>query len=152
MRHVRHRALGLIILCAVVVVPVLASAQTTAPTYRAEFSASSDHNTVENQTPILTAYVLQVYAPGGTQLVATRDMGKPVPDSTGKIIVDVTSTMTALPASTSCATTAPTIATCYSATAKAVGPGGENVSPVSPPFTLVPRSPVASGAPIVKRQ
>jgi hypothetical protein len=141
----------LVVLLVCVLIPIRVVAQTTSPTYRAEFQSSADHATVQNQVAILTSYVLQVYAPGGTQLVATRDMGKPIPDATGKIVVDVTSTMNTLPASTNCVTTSPTIATCYSATAKAVGPGGESVSPVSPPFTLVPMSPVAPGRPTVIR-
>ena len=131
---------------------LLLSSTAAAQTYTAQFNASADHNAIQNQVAVVSSYILSVYAPGGTNLVATQDLGKPVPDSSNVIAVDVAATMIALPASTSCDISAPTISSCYSATVKAVGPGGEGVSPVSPPFTLVPKAPVAPQAPTVRRQ
>lgn len=53
------------------------------------FTKSADHATV-------TDYAVRVYAQGGSTVLASRNLGKPVPYSDGSIWVDITSLLTPL--------------------------------------------------------
>lgn len=119
--------------------------------YKAVFTASASHNVIENQTPVLTSYRLVILAPGGTTPAATLDLGKPTPDGTNTITVDVNSTIIGLPAAPNCNPTAPTSATCYTARVTAVGSGGTADSNLVP-FALAPRAPLAPGSPVIRRE
>ena len=127
--------------------------------YRAEFTPSDNHNAIEQGVPVIASYGLVVYAPGGTMPVGPEiNLGKPTPNASNVISVDVNATMIALPASTNCNPTVainptpPYSATCYVARVIARGPGGFAESLPSLPFTLVPRAPTAAGRPTVIRK
>ena len=59
-------------------------------TWRLQFDASDDHSR-------LTKYVLDVYTSVAHLKVLTKDLGKPAPNATGQITVDVTTLISALP-------------------------------------------------------
>lgn len=140
--------LGILIVVALVATP------TTQAPYRAEFTASTTHNLIEFGVPVVSSYELRVFAPGstsGSAPVATVNVGKPTPNASNLISVDVTSTLLPLPASLQCPAN-PTLANCYSATVASIGPAGRTESAASPPFPLVPSAPGPSGIPSVRRQ
>jgi regulation of enolase protein 1 (concanavalin A-like superfamily) len=70
-------------------------ATTSTPPRWAVFQASSDHET------LVSRYELEIYSasgvPGVTTPVATSDLGKPTPSSTGEIMVDRSAFFQALP-------------------------------------------------------
>lgn len=146
----RSRFAWLLLGLASFLVPVAAAAQT--PSYKATFTASPDHSTVEQQVPLVDRYELLVFAPGSTTALPAIPLGKPTPDATNLITVTVNGSLVALPASPTCNPTTPTAAQCYTAKVRAVGLGGEGVSALSDPFPLVPRSPSAAGKPGISRQ
>ena len=121
-----------------------------AQNYRAVFTASTNHSTVENGVQVVSDYVLLIYAPSAST-PQTLSLGKPTPDASNTISVDVNSTLSQLPASTSCNTSSPSATTCYTVRVRANGPGGSSDSSLSLPFTLVPRAPAAPGQPTVNR-
>jgi len=93
----------------------------------AEFDPSPDHWTMlENGEPAVLRYALEVYLVGASVPLGTVDMGKPSPDSDGKIRYDFASQVTgwALPGSN------------YEARVSAVGPEGAALSNPSNPFTF----------------
>jgi hypothetical protein len=103
-----------------------ASAQTVDPT-TAEFAASADHNAIlSNGTAALTRYDLEFYNVGAASPFQVASLGKPSPDPSGIIRVQLTSILTALPS--------PGIV--YEARVAAVGPGGVGRSTPSNTFTF----------------
>jgi hypothetical protein len=105
-----------------------------------EFTASTDHATVDNTVPILTRYELEIYvAPSGTTPVKTQDLGKPTPGAGNLISYTQMQTVTASLAPGQ-----------YFARIAAIGPGGVNKTGNSAPFAEAPRAPNASGAPVVR--
>lgn len=112
--------------------PIAVSAQTPVinPNF-AQFTASVDHNTVENTVPLVTSYELRIFQSGGTTPVKLIDLGKPTPDGTNTIVATITTSMKELPPGD------------YFGRVAAKGPGGENVSASSNPFQIQVRAPAA---------
>ena len=93
----------------------------------AEFDPSPDHWAVLGSgQPAVLKYELDVYVVGSTTPLGTVDMGKPSPDSDGKIRYDFSAQIVSLvlPGSN------------YEARVSAVGPEGEALSEPSNPFTF----------------
>jgi len=106
--------------------PQEASAQTVDPT-TAEFAASVDHNAIlSGGTPALTRYDLEFYNVGAASAFQVASLGKPSPDASGIIRVQLTSVLTSLPS--------PGIV--YEARVAAVGPGGVGRSTPSNTFSF----------------
>lgn len=127
-------------IAALLLVPVCVSAQTINNPSTITFTASADHNTVENTVPLLTSYEIRLYAQGQTTSAAVLNIGKPTPDATGTIsFSQLKNVYTSAPAGT------------YNVKVAAVGPGGASESVLSDPFTVSPRAPSApTGKPIIK--
>src|SRR5688572_24320720 len=80
-----------------------------------EFDPSPDHSaTGSNGLPVLTRYDLELYLLGGTQPVQVANLGKPTPQTDGKIRVDFSTLLNPWPAA----------GTVYEARVAAVGPNG----------------------------
>lgn len=94
---------------------IVVSAPTTTGSWSVNFLASADHST------LVTKYVLEIYkagaTPGTSTPVATSDLGKPTPTSTGDITVDRSTFFQGLAAGN------------YIATVAAIGSGGTGRSP-----------------------
>lgn len=92
-----------------------------------EFDPSPDHsaNGTDGQ-PIVTRYDLELYLVGGTQPVQVAALGKPAPQTDGKIRVDFTTLLTPWPAP----------GTTYEARVAAVGPAGVGRSTESNTFAF----------------
>lgn len=125
MRRICGVFLGLLVL-----VPALVQAQSALvynPT-TVEFIKSPDHDVLLPDTqPMLSSYEFRVYG-GGTAPVSKVTLGKPTPNADGRISVVVTSTIVALPLSTTIQ---------YKARVAALGPTGESESADSNPFVRV---------------
>lgn len=112
---------------------------TLQPEWHVVFTASPDHSGISQGVPIVSGYDLIATPQGGVALAAIS-LGKPTPDGTNTIDVNVNTQLNALPAGT------------YTAVVRAVGPGGAAPSPASDPFSLVVPAPGATGKPgIIKR-
>lgn len=98
---------------------------------KAIFVASSDHNAVENEVPLVTNYELRIFVTGGTTPIRTLNLSKPAPDANNEITVSITSFVASLPVGD------------YFGKVAAMGPGGEAVSEASNPFTVAVRPPTA---------
>src|SRR5262249_7388674 len=119
--------LGLV--CAASMLPAAAFAQATVNPTKAQFTASSDHNALGSSgTPIVQSYQLEFYIVGATQPFQTTSLGRPSPDSTNTITVDLTPLVVGWPVP----------GTSYVATVTAVGPGGSNRSAPSNTFSFLP--------------
>jgi hypothetical protein len=97
----------------------------------AEFDPSPDHSTVlDSGQPAVLRYDLDMYVVGASSPFVTVDMGKPSPDTDGKIRYDFTAAVAgvALPGGN------------YEARVIAVGPEGEALSDPSNPFTFTSSS------------
>jgi hypothetical protein len=105
--------------------------------WMATFTANPDHATVAQGVPVVASYDLIVTPQGGAAL-APIPLGKPAPVS-GTISVNVDAALNALPPGT------------YTAVIRAIGPGGQAVSPAGVPFPLVVPAPGAQGPPGVSR-
>ena len=94
---VAHDSDGASSVSSAVTVTVGGTSTTTAPKY-VVFDASSDHSTN------VSKYVFKVYAAGADPAtatpIATSDLGKPTPSSTGEITVDRSTFFSSLPAGT----------------------------------------------------
>ncbi len=92
-----------------------------------EFTASANHADVTiDGKAIVTNYEFDAVAMNSLGAIAlTINLGKPTPDATGKIVLPVTQLMTLTPNAV------------YTATVKAVGPGGQGVSAPSNPFGVL---------------
>ena len=83
----------LFIFCAA---PVLS--QTIVNPRTVEFDPSADHSAVSSGgQPLVVRYDLSIYPAGGTQAQYVVDLGKPAPDSTGKIRLDFAARMPTWP-------------------------------------------------------
>jgi len=123
------------------------SAQTVTDPRYVEFTASADHNTLTSGgQPMVSGYQMGWYLTGATAPVSMLDLGKPSPDGTGTIRLDLYSLLSATP----------TPGITYTARVAALGPTGSSSSSPSNPFifsgpctyTVSPRtaSVVAAGA------
>src|SRR4051812_43548695 len=104
---------------------IFAAAPVAAPTVidptTAEFMPSPDHNTLVGGGPLLDHYELEIYQTGQTTAVRTVLLGKPAPESDGKIRVMFVAQLTPpLPSGA-----------IYTADVVAVGPGGRASSAIS---------------------
>jgi hypothetical protein len=107
--------------------PSRAAAQTTANPTRATFTASSDHNVTSGSgSPVVQSYEIGLYILGASQPFQRVSIGKPNPDGTGTITVDMTAAFLGWPV----------IGTTYSADVAAVGPGGTTRSALSNTFSF----------------
>src|ERR1700722_99407 len=67
-----------------------AAAQSVNPT-QAQFKASADQSsTLSDGTPVLQYYQLELYVVGAASPFQTVNLGKPTPDATGTITLDLT--------------------------------------------------------------
>jgi antitoxin (DNA-binding transcriptional repressor) of toxin-antitoxin stability system len=106
---------------------VSAAAQSTVNPTKAQFTASPDQNaTLPDGTPVVQFYQLELYLVGATAPFQTLNMGKPTPDSSGTITVDLTAVFTGWPIP----------GTLYDADVAAVGPGGVGRSALSNTFSF----------------
>jgi hypothetical protein len=101
-----------------------ASAQTVDPRYL-QFTASADHFalTTDGQ-PLVTGYQMAWYQSGASSPFQILDLGKPIPDSNGAIVVDLNTLLTSAPAA----------GIIYDARVAAVGPTGSAESSDSNAF------------------
>jgi hypothetical protein len=106
-----------------------------------EFDASADHNaTSQAGQALVTGYDLELYNIGAALPFQTNPLGKPTPNTSGIIRVDMTATFSGLP-----------IGITYESRVAAVGPGGTGRSTVSNQFAFtnpcaVTLSPTGSSA------
>ena len=56
---------------------------------RATFNASADHNVTNSGTPVVQSYEIGLYILGAAQPFQRVSVGKPNPDATGVITVDM---------------------------------------------------------------
>ena len=95
--------------------PSHAAAQATINPTRAQFNASTDHSATDGSgTALVQSYEIGLYIVGASQPFQTVSIGKPNPDGTGTITVDMTAAFLGWPI----------VGTNYTADAAAVGPGG----------------------------
>lgn len=119
-------------LAVVLLVPAFAYGQPVINPTRAQFTASVDHNAVENEVAVVSNYELRIFPLNGTTPIRTLNLNKPTPDATNTIVVTITSTVSTLPVGD------------YIARVATRGPGGEAVSDLSNPFTVAVRPPTAA--------
>ena len=106
-------------------VTTAASAQTVDPRYL-QFTASADHYAVDaNNQPVVSGYQMAWYQSGASAPFQVNDLGKPVPDANGTVLID----LIMLGAT-------PTAGIIYDARVAAVGPSGTGVSGDSNAFTF----------------
>jgi len=126
------------ILSGLVLVFLLASTTAAQTTSTLAFTPSPDHSVIAQGVPVVERYEL-VVTPQGGQPQTALNLAKPTPVN-NTISVNVSSYLNGLPAGT------------YTAVVRAVGPGGQGVSPVSAPFSLTVPAPGAPGtAPTITR-
>jgi len=118
--------LALLFLGIASIVPV--QAQTTIVNPRiVEFDPSADHSTLgADGQSLVQRYELRIFTLGNTQPYTTTDLGKPAPETDGKIRVDFTTKVSPWPPDGN-----------YEARVAAVGPSGLGVSDPSNTFALV---------------
>jgi hypothetical protein len=91
-----------------------------------EFNASTDHSaTLGTGEPKLTRYDLEFYNIGAASPFQTNSLGKPTPNGSGVIRIDLATTFAALPTGVT-----------FEARVAAVGPGGTGRSSVSNQFAF----------------
>lgn len=122
MKHLTAALVALLLL----VSSLPASAQVVNPTV-VQFTASTDHATVVNGTPLVTSYQLDIMTSTATSALAfTVSLGKPTPDATTSVIVTpVIPQFAALGNGM------------YVATVSAIGPGGSGKSTPTAPFARI---------------
>lgn len=103
--------------------PVVAGAQTVTNPTVVEFTPSADHAVVmADGRPMVTEYKFELWAAGATAPMQSSSLGKPTPQSDGKIR-HAPAVLLALPVNQT-----------FTATVAAVGPTGEARSAPSNPF------------------
>jgi Putative binding domain, N-terminal/Viral BACON domain len=103
-----------------------AYAQTVVDPNTAEFSPSTDHNAVlSDGTPVVQSYQLELYLIGATSPFRVASLGKPAPQTDGKIRVGLSTVLNPLPQA----------GVAYFADVAAVGPGGTSRSTASNQFS-----------------
>ena len=114
-----------LLLCAIAAVPV--HAQTVVNPRTVEFDPSADHSalTTDGQ-PVVQRYDLQIFTLTGTTPYTTANLGKPAPQSDGKIRVDFSTLVTPWPLPDGN----------YDARVVAAGPTGTSSSDVSITFAF----------------
>jgi hypothetical protein len=124
----RHAALFAGVLTAALwSIPAQVVAQTVVNPTTAEFDPSANHNTtLSDGSSAVTRYDLEFYNIGASSPFQVASLGKPAPQSDGKIRVLLTSVLTSMPS--------PGID--YVATVAAVGPGGVGRSTQSNTFSF----------------
>src|SRR5215204_2211081 len=91
-----------------------------------EFSASADHSTTAaTGDPMVTRYDLEFYAIGAPAPFQTNPLGKPAPNTSGVVRIDLSTIFAGFPTGTT-----------YEARVAAVGPGGVSRSGVSNQFAF----------------
>src|SRR5215213_1538133 len=121
-----HARLGAGLLLATVVGATPLAAQTTTNPSSIEFTRSVDHYAVlPDGRPAVTRYDLRLYRVGSTQPFQTSSLGKPAPDATGRIRVQLSTALASWPLGSG---------ETYEARVSAVGPGGAAASAPSNPF------------------
>jgi hypothetical protein len=119
-------SLGLTLGClSLVLLPSRAIAQTVSPQI-VEFDPSADHNTTAGGTAVVEGYELRFYTVSGSQPLHVIEMGKPAPQSDGKIRFNFSALLGAWPVD----------GVVYEARVAAVGPGGSAVSTISNQFVF----------------
>ena len=109
------------------VCPLHAAAQATTNPTRAQFDASADHSATDGSgTPLVQSYEIGLYILGASQPFQTVSIGKPTPDGTGTITVDMTAAFLGWPI----------VGMSYTADVAAVGPGGVARSTLSNTFNF----------------
>jgi hypothetical protein len=94
---------------------------------KAVFSPSPDHNaTLPDGTPVVASYRLDLFLSGASAPFQSNPLGKPSPDTSGIITVDLTSILVGWPIA----------GTVYVADVAAVGPGGSAASALSNTFSF----------------
>ena len=107
--------------------PAFATGQSTVNPRTAEFSPSPDHSTTDSGgAAVVQSYQLGLYLAGASQPFQTNSLGKPNPDGTGTITVDLTAIFMGWPVP----------GTSYTADVAAVGPGGVARSALSNQFSF----------------
>ena len=107
--------------------PSHAAAQATINPTRAQFNASPDHNATDaSGTALVQSYQIGLYIVGASQPFQSISIGKPNPDGTGTITVDMTAAFLGWPI----------VGTNYTADVAAVGPGGVARSALSNTFSF----------------
>jgi hypothetical protein len=93
----------------------------------AEFDPSPDHNSLAaDGTPLVQSYALSLYRTGESVPYETVSLGKPTPDSDGKIRVTFITLLSGVPSS----------GVVYEARVSAVGAGGSSASALSNQFSF----------------
>ena len=128
----KTHALFLLVLLVLGGLSVPAHAQTTVVNPRiVEFDPSADHATVGTDgQPLVQRYELRIFRLGTTQPYTTTDLGKPGPETDGKIRVDFSNRLSPWPPDGD-----------YEARVAAVGPSGLGVSDPSNTFSLASATP-----------
>jgi hypothetical protein len=103
----------------------VATAQTVSPRV-VEFDPSPDHSRSVNGVALVDGYELRFYTIGGSQSLQVLEIGKPSPESDGKIRFDFSGLLGAWPVD----------GVVYEAKVAAVGPGGSTASTVSNQFVF----------------
>jgi len=117
-RTARSWCVSTFVLVIVAISSSRALAQTTLNPTTAVFSASSDQTTtLPDGTPVLQYYQLDLYLSGASAPFQSNSLGKPAPDSTGTITVDLRSMFAGWPVP----------GTVYVADVAAVGPGVQHL-------------------------
>jgi len=114
--------LGLLLLC----LPHGATAQPLLDPNFVEFTASPDHNLLDDGRAIVQSYELRLYVAGASSPSRTGSLGKPTPDGAGTIRVALNTIFSPMPAG----------GTVYEARIAAVGPGGSAESAPSNTFSF----------------
>src|SRR5438034_7932300 len=109
--------------------PVAAAAQAAVNPTTALFTPSPDHNATDGSgTPVVQSYQLEFYLVGSSAPFTTNSLGKPTPDGTNTITVNLTPILVGWPLP----------GTDYVADVAAVGPGGMAKSALSNTFSFTP--------------
>ena len=78
--------------------PIDAAAQATVNPTKAQFSPSPDHNATNSDgTPVVSSYRIEFFLIGASAPFQTVSLGKPTPDGTNTINVDLTSAFVGWP-------------------------------------------------------
>jgi hypothetical protein len=121
----RNRFFHVAALSLAVTLTALLRAQTVNPRL-VEFDPSPDHNRTVGGVALVTRYSLQFYVVGTTTQLQSIDLGKPAPESDGKIRVDFTAQLG----------TWLVDGVVYEARVSALGPGGSTQSTLSNQFVF----------------
>ena len=120
----------ILIFSVLTVAPSIADAQTVSP-QTVEFDPSADHSRTVNGVAVVGGYELRFYAVAGVQPLHVIEMGKPSPQSDGKIRFNFSALLGGWPVN----------GVVYEARVVAVGPGGKTPSTVSNQFVFPATAP-----------